>query len=634
MIGRRSLFVSPNWLTFAVKEGIVLKHPHSARLKGLFCAGLAAALAVGVAVNSAAAGSGHVSYDVKLDSSSTHTVALSGGDLYAWGTNTRGQIPGAEQGLVEEPVLLSSGVADTAVSSYRTLVVKENGELWQYGKDPAEEDPLPQGQLLSRHAVQVDASDTFAAYVSDTGALYTWGVNRSGQLGNGSLESSANPVLVLESGVRKVSLGSAFGYALMEDGTVYGWGDTHKYQLGVFEDDPVTTPVKVLDGVQDIATGYAHGCLLKQNGDLYTTGSNAYSQTGTGSGDLYDPITRVMGGVASVSAGTDHNFAVAADGTVYSWGYGISGQLGTGATERQDVPTVTNFDFVQVFACCDNTFGVDPEGYIYSFGDNTNYLLGTNGSDSLQPEMILDAEMTYVYDWGDAIFDRRDDQSGSSKPAGTLPAAEEIEIGDLPVEFRSFINGYSDGTFKPEKAVTRAEFLKMLVVALCEDFDENAPYPENVTFSDVTDTDWFAPYVKYAAAKGIVRGYEDGTFKPQGSITRAQAAVMVARAQNLDVGSAVSSQFTDMDSSWASAEVDALAATGVITGYSDGSFRPNKSIPRKEAVTMVAKAAGFQPSGEEIQELTAQVRSSPYSDVSAEDWYYAYVLHGSGKDAE
>ncbi|MBP1989155.1 S-layer homology domain-containing protein [Paenibacillus eucommiae] len=113
------------------------------------------------------------------------------------------------------------------------------------------------------------------------------------------------------------------------------------------------------------------------------------------------------------------------------------------------------------------------------------------------------------------------------------------------------------------------------------------------TFSDVTGH-WAEASIKKAAAKAIVDGYADGTFKPNGEITRAQFAVMLARALKLE-GNGAALTFTDKESigDWAKQGIAQALQAGFVKGYSDGSFRPNAMISRAEMVTMIANAQGL-----------------------------------------
>lgn len=611
------------------------KHSPGGRLRILSCLGLALLLAAGVVLNGLAANTRPVQNDIAVWSSSTHTAALSDGKLYFWGANDQGQFPGSDLVYSPEPVELLSGVRDAAVSTGRTLAVNTSGILRAYGWDPlSDEIAGTSGVIVARDAAQVAASDTFAAYISDTGALYTWGQNTCGQLGNGTTEASAEPVQILESGVKKVSLGSLFGLALMEDGSVYGWGANPSCEFGYEKDgQPVPealSPVLVAENVKDISTGANHSCLLKSDGSLWTCGSNLFSQTGVRN-VASNGLTKILTGIRSVSAGSQHNFAVSNDGAVYTWGYGISGQLGQNSQERIETPKETSFDYVAVFACFDSTFGISSNGSLYSFGNNTNYLLGkSDGSDSLVPTEILDKDMNWVYDSSTPDDDSQhgaNPPDASNKPGETAPPVEdqEPEIVSTP-----FISGYEDGTFRPGKNVTRAEFLRMLVSSLEDEFKPGENYGA-CSFSDVPLNQWYEPYVSYAEQAGLVGGYGDGTFRPNQPITRAEACVMIARTFDGIPEEAPDAGFTDVDSkSSAAASINYLAESGIISGYGDGTFRPAAPIKRSEAVTMIAQSRSFTPDDGAKQQLKTTYSKSPFSDVSANDWYYAYLLRGVG----
>ena len=86
------------------------------------------------------------------------------------------------------------------------------------------------------------------------------------------------------------------------------------------------------------------------------------------------------------------------------------------------------------------------------------------------------------------------------------------------------MEGYDDKTFKPDKYITREEITKILSL-----LDENFKEAENVGFSDVSNNRWSYKYIIDMAKKGIIKGYEDGTFRPQNCITRAEIAVILER---------------------------------------------------------------------------------------------------------
>ena len=148
---------------------------------------------------------------------------------------------------------------------------------------------------------------------------------------------------------------------------------------------------------------------------------------------------------------------------------------------------------------------------------------------------------------------------------------------------RNIIDGFEDGSFRPDTSVTRAQFCKMIVTAL------NLSNSENVTgFNDVNESDWYADYVYAASENGIVNG-SDGYFMPNDEITRQDAAIMIFRALKSRGRNVFGSKlFDDTDSiaDYAKDAVSALAASGIING-SDGKFNPLNTTTRAEAATML-----------------------------------------------
>ncbi|MBP8614293.1 MAG: S-layer homology domain-containing protein, partial [Firmicutes bacterium] len=116
--------------------------------------------------------------------------------------------------------------------------------------------------------------------------------------------------------------------------------------------------------------------------------------------------------------------------------------------------------------------------------------------------------------------------------APEFPDIEGYEFEDEVRRLASLgvIAGYPDGTFRPEEAVTRAEFAKMIVVMLGLENAANLMKGQAVSFSDVPATHWASGYINVAEMKGVVNGYPDGTFKPEGAITYAEALKMILTA--------------------------------------------------------------------------------------------------------
>lgn len=595
------------------------------KLKTIFCLVLAAALLCGMlAVNGLAAGTDPHALGVKVESCSTHTAAVYEGDLYLWGTNEAGQFPKSKLAYSVEPVKLLTGVEDIAVSAERTLVLLQNGALYTYGIDPLS-GATGQAKQIFSDVAQVSCSDDFALLVTKKGALWVWGKNENGQLGTGDTEDKSVPVCIVESGVKKAVAGHDFALLLKEDGSVFGWGANESSQLGYALSDgtvPATLsePTMILKGgVKDIDAGYAYSCILKNDGTLWTCGQNDLSQLGIDSLESSAGLTKILDGIRSVSAGDNHGFAVGNGGQIFSWGFGLSGQLGDGTRERViDASPAGVGDFLQVYAGSDTSFGVDDSGALYAWGSNSNMLLGQKlGDDATEPVMILTSERQWAFEG-----DTTEVITPSGKPAVSDDSTEEPD--DLEAVL-AFVSGYPDGTFQPENETTRAEFLTMLMKALGGyDAEESYGTP---TFTDTDSSAWYASYVAYAQKTGLVQGYKDNTFRPDGKITRAEAAAMTASAMGLS-SDATESSFTDV-SGWAVKHVEALAQEGILSGDGDGTFRPDDNIIRGEAVTVVAHAAGFDADSKETV-AALKTAENPFKDVPATSWAYPYVLRAAG----
>lgn len=166
---------------------------------------------------------------------------------------------------------------------------------------------------------------------------------------------------------------------------------------------------------------------------------------------------------------------------------------------------------------------------------------------------------------------------------------------------KNALSGYSDGSFRPQQAVSRAEFAKIVASAFdykrqtepSADGEENSDAEPSATFADVSDGDWFAPYVLGLADAKIVSGDNNGAFNPNVGITRQEAAVILYRvlygkniSDTAETGTMTVGDVGEI-AEWAYTPVMQLIRSGIISGYSDGTFRPNGNITREETSKMI-----------------------------------------------
>ncbi len=149
---------------------------------------------------------------------------------------------------------------------------------------------------------------------------------------------------------------------------------------------------------------------------------------------------------------------------------------------------------------------------------------------------------------------------------------------------RGVISGYPDGDFHPNDGVTRASMAEMLM----KEKNQN-PSPGAAGFPDVPPGYWAAAAIGAARAAGYLQGYPDGSFRPEGGVSRAEAAVMLVKAFE-PKGSGHASSFNDVGSNfWAAGAISQMAEAGIISGYPDGSFKPDRVMTRAEAAALLAR---------------------------------------------
>lgn len=157
---------------------------------------------------------------------------------------------------------------------------------------------------------------------------------------------------------------------------------------------------------------------------------------------------------------------------------------------------------------------------------------------------------------------------------------------------REIVGGFgTSGEFRPENKVERQHVAKMVAKAA------DLPYKgKRANFPDVAADNAMSPYIAALQEKGIIKGYEDGTFRPTRTVTRAEVSVMIAKAFGLELYGSASSM-RDLKGHWGEGLVKILISNGIVKGYADGTFRPNNPVTRAELSKMLSVAmavAGVQ----------------------------------------
>lgn len=169
------------------------------------------------------------------------------------------------------------------------------------------------------------------------------------------------------------------------------------------------------------------------------------------------------------------------------------------------------------------------------------------------------------------------DKQGAKVTKTINVVVEKLKI----IKHNKYINGYPDNTFRQENKITRGEMATMLTRIILD--GKQIPITEN-KFNDISNDYWAKNEVNYLASKGLLNGYEDGTFRPENPITRAEVATILVRS-NSNIKQNLKKVFPDIsDNHWASKYIEKAAELGYMVGYEDGSFKPDKVITRGETV--------------------------------------------------
>ena len=201
----------------------------------------------------------------------------------------------------------------------------------------------------------------------------------------------------------------------------------------------------------------------------------------------------------------------------------------------------------------------------------------------------------------------------------TVEIPDDDALGLNTTDHFAYIVGYGNGEVRPQNNITRAEVATIFFRLLTDDVrDENLTKTNR--YSDVTRADWYNTAVSTLSSMGIITGYPDGTFRPNAAITRAEFAAIAARFDSN--GDKTTAKFTDIASHWAKDEISIAYNNGWINGYPDGTFGPQRDITRAETMTLVNRVLNRQPETEDdlLPNMTVWT-----DNANPKAWYYLAV---------
>lgn len=233
------------------------------------------------------------------------------------------------------------------------------------------------------------------------------------------------------------------------------------------------------------------------------------------------------------------------------------------------------------------------------------------------PKGYVASDETYTL----TVSDSRITMNGKDYAPVTFVNRKAAELNRT--DHLAFLSGYANGTFEPDRNMTRAEVTTMFARLLAEKMAADQTYSN--TFSDVAKSHWAANYIGYMQQFGIITGYADGSFRPDASVTRAEFAAIASRFERLTEGT---KSFSDVPSShWAAKYINFAATRGWVNGYADGTFRPNNSITRAEVAAVTCRLLERNADQSYIRSHLSELRA--FTDVSESHWAYWYTMEAA-----
>jgi alpha-tubulin suppressor-like RCC1 family protein len=343
-------------------------------------------------------------------------ILKSDGTVWTWGANFNGKlgIGNTNPVLMDVPVEVHgpgnlsylNSIQAVMGGEFHNVALKSDGTVWCWGwngigqlGDGTTNDawtPIQTGLTASpplKGVTKLGGRPYFTLAVKSDGTIWAWGMNKLGQMGNGSVSPFVNvPVLVSNSlpggainSPQQVTCGYQFGAALTTNGTVWTWGSGSHGELG--QGAAATTsyyPAQIpgLTNITAISAGWFHILALQSNGTVWDWGNNANGELGDGTAvNRFSPVPVLnVSNIVSVSGGDSHSSALAADGTVWKWGLNNLGELGNGMTNAIANPfpakilvdTYSNvFNNVVLLSARDyHNIAVKSDGSVWMWGAN------------------------------------------------------------------------------------------------------------------------------------------------------------------------------------------------------------------------------------------------------------------------
>lgn len=491
----------------------------------------------------------------------------------------------------------------------------------------------------------ISAGSAESFVIDGNGALWAWGDNLFGQLGDGTDVDRSLPVKVLE-GVRSVSAGESHTYAVLEDNTLWAWG---RNVSNAFPNEPDTmagsfTPVKIMDDVASASTGVCTHLAVKTDGTLLAWGKYIGNRTNR---QISAP-TQILTNVAAACTGFGHSLALKTDGSLWAWGQNNDGEIGDGSGRERLTPTKVMDNVISMSAGYGFSAAVKADGSLWTWGrnwqgelgDGTTWIWGPNwewesddpeenaqlqetlaawiekwgpqvSRDHSVPTQVMDGAVAVyasnnnayalredgvLWAWGNNNSGDVGDGTAEDRlfPVPVLDQVEQAAVGWDHVLVRRADNtlwawgGNISGQLGNGESLFYGGYaprFSAFPIQVMEHLDGTAALTPQAP--GVRPSDWARAAVDEAAALGFVPVPLRTRYTQ--TITRAEFCALAVRLYEGLTGQEVAgrSSFTDTDD----LNVEKAASLGVIAGMGGGIFAPDAPLNREQAAVILTSLA-------------------------------------------
>ena len=360
---------------------------------------------------------------------------LEDGSLYAWGNNVSSNLGVGDEVNRNTPtkVNLPSKIKELITTGSSVYALMEDSSLYSWGNnesgllgvgDEVNKNTPTKVNLPGKIKELITTGSSVYALMEDS-SLYSWGSNSDGQLGVGDEVNKNTPTKVnLPSKIKELITTGLSSYAILEDGSLYAWGYNSDGQLGVGDEENRNTPIKVtaINGkvMELIISNYISVYAILEDGSLYAWGNNESSKLGVGDEVNRNTPTKVNlpGKIKKLITSSSASYAILEDGSLYAWGYNYYGELGVGSNEDKNTPTkvtAINGKIMDLIINSDKNytyksiFAIIKDGSLYAWGNNKGGQLGIGSlEDNINsPTKVTDINgkvtkvMTFIYVYKD-----------------------------------------------------------------------------------------------------------------------------------------------------------------------------------------------------------------------------------------